>query len=260
MAEYKLSCTASEIDEKLKQKYPPLVEDSVILVPEAAVEFERVYDGIGVYSIETPLDIVAGDTLKVDWDGNQYDCTVHSGDEDVVWFGNRAIAGGEENTGEPFCYACRREHATFYELNAGTHTFSIIKYTETIDPKYLPNKVLDLDAMGLTPYVLELANQGGGRTYLHSYEVDIVETIYDKFPTSWDFVAKLTISEPESMYVKPVYTTFGEDGYHIGHFDSYLLTNQETLNKFFVRIFRYSYNDNIKGLVKVIDIHVGFYT
>lgn len=105
-----------------------------------------------------------------------------------------------------------------------------------IDSKYLPNKVVDFDELGITNTVLELFNAGGGDAYVVEDDVNATEVIWKAFPLDGDYVAKFTIpNDGGTMYVKPVYTsTYGENGM-LAHFDSYLEVSGE-LKKFYVRL------------------------
>lgn len=90
------------------------------------------------------LPISAGDSVKVTWNGAEYECTAGTGSNNLVFFGNPAIMGGEDN-GIPFIMAT----GTFN----GDGIFGIIApdfigqtvsvkveglVVKTIDPKFIP--------------------------------------------------------------------------------------------------------------------------
>lgn len=133
---------------------------------------------------------------------------------------------------------------------------SYVEFAETIvpiDPKYLPNKVVDFDQLGLTAPILELFNTGGGDAQLGTSESDGL-AIINKFPLNGEYIAKLTIPGAGVYYVKPVYTMVTDGWFHSAHFDAYIMQNSQ-LVKFYVQVFRPGeyYRD-------FASVKVGFYT
>lgn len=154
-----------------KQSKAYIKRTEEVLLPETTEKFIEALGFPGAYSLE-PLDIADGDTLSVIWDGVQYNCTV-AWEDDLLMFGNQNIINDTENTGEPFAYTTTNGIGLFVSVNEGTHTFSVIRYTEIIDPKYLPagigggnsiNFAKDYGSAGevLNGTILELAMGGGG--------------------------------------------------------------------------------------------------
>lgn len=100
--------------------------------------------------IETPaLAIKAGKAATVNWNGKQYTCVAFESDG-VVAFGNLAIVGVGDDTGEPFVYSLSiddkgNKSGLFATTDSGSITVTVTSTTETIvpiDPKYLPGVCL----------------------------------------------------------------------------------------------------------------------
>lgn len=113
-----------------------------VLFEEQTVPFSSMY---GIYGANIPekLDVVAGQTYKVYWDGTGYECIcVQSGR--VLLIGNVALNGTGTDTGEPFLMMFTKDS---FEVGTNStdaeHTISISKVVSDgvvkIDEKYLPD-------------------------------------------------------------------------------------------------------------------------
>lgn len=90
------------------------------------------------------LPISAGDSVKVTWNGAEYECTAGTGSNNLVFFGNPAIMGGEDN-GIPFIMATGTYNGegmlgiTAPDFVGQTVSVKVEgKTVKTIDPKFLP--------------------------------------------------------------------------------------------------------------------------
>lgn len=290
MAEYKLSYTANEIDEKLGKIDELIAADSAIL--EAAKAYS---DSKGGYTKETAPIAFNGDTngketfvdaseglSLVKISNKVYDFssvtkvvvhvreTAEEGEYpigEIVTFGGVSLIAGAAGEGIAFSTDGTVESMSF--LSPGTWVSSSdtgyvtrIEFAETIvpiDPKYLPNKVVDFDQLGLTAPILELFNKGGGAASVVDGDVSVAKVIADAFPLDGNYVAKSTIPDIGTMYIKPVLTTFEEGKFIYTHLDSYLFdAGTNTLTKFYARV---AYGTNIVGGENnTIRVTVGFYT
>lgn len=118
--------------------------DSVetILVKDINVSFSNPSEGIYYGSIPTTIELIAGDTYKVSWDGATYECVCEliRGQPAI---GNPSIIGAGADTGEPFLILplADNQGTEVYTLDTSTHTISISGFAQEvvkIDEKYLP--------------------------------------------------------------------------------------------------------------------------
>lgn len=123
--------------------------------------------------------------------------------------------------------------------------------------------VVDFDALGLTDCVMALFAENGGKMNLlagNDYGVDI-EQVAAAFPKDRPYIARLTSGENVLMSVDPVYSTFGTTGrFQVAHFDSYLMQDDQTLTKFYVRIGCTWAVGPSSATVNGINVYVGFYS
>ena len=115
-----------------------------VLVEESAIPFELVDgpDGSAIYVAEFPstVEVTAGETYKVSWDGTVYECTSVSGGSEIG-IGNLSIMGGPD-TGEPFFIVVINGDVMSIATadTSASHTFSISRAVVPvvkIDKKYL---------------------------------------------------------------------------------------------------------------------------
>lgn len=115
-----------------------------VLVEETTVAFADIGDGSGIYNAEFPstVEVTAGETYKVSWDGTVYECA-------CVFFinayaiGNLSIQGIGPDTGEPFLIGVNNGAGIFIATvdTSASHTISISRMVAPvvkIDRKYLP--------------------------------------------------------------------------------------------------------------------------
>ena len=122
-----------------------------VLVGESNVSFA---DGGGVYYAEFPSTFSAkvGETYAVTWDGTDYEC-VCSVFNSVPALGNLSIAGGGDNTGEPFVMLVSNGKGMqiYTSDSSATHTFSIssfIAQNVQIPDKYISDTFRDVVIAG----------------------------------------------------------------------------------------------------------------
>lgn len=90
--------------------------------------------------------ISVGEKVRVDFDGETYDCIVSAPDEASIFIGNGSIIGISDDTGEPFliCYDIAEQRFQIVTaLTSPTHTVSISRVVvtvHTIQQKWLPEK------------------------------------------------------------------------------------------------------------------------
>ena len=114
-----------------------------VLVEESTVSFTN--PGAGVYyaTIPTTIELTAGETYKVSWDGATYECVCES----IMGYsviGNLSIMGVGADTGDPFVMTpLADDNGTeiYTKDTSASHTISISVLAEElvkIDTKYLP--------------------------------------------------------------------------------------------------------------------------
>lgn len=124
-------------------------EEQVIFSQED-IEFTEISGALyGSEKFDMPETISAGEKLRVNFDGETYDCIAYINPIDLpthVYIGNNSIFGGSDNTGEPFVmgyYSEEQKIDIATKLTSPTHTVSISRFVETvhkIPPAYLPEK------------------------------------------------------------------------------------------------------------------------
>ena len=147
-------------------------ETTKTVLLDGVFEVRIVEPGVAGFETEV-LDIKGGDQLLVNWNGKQYTSVVFDIGS-ISGFGNLAIIGFGDDTGEPFIYLPGtmdgNVEGQVVTTNApGTVTFTVVSKTETvhpIDPKYLPIKVIDLDQYGIGEAIIGLFAQDGGQVEL----------------------------------------------------------------------------------------------
>lgn len=119
--------------------YPKKSVQITTLMEEQELAFSK-SSGTQYYAIPaSPLEIVAGQTYTVAWDGTEYECVCivfHS----MSIFGNLSIMGIGDDTGEPFIYV--PSDGGFITLDtSASHTISVKTVGEVITPmapEFLP--------------------------------------------------------------------------------------------------------------------------
>lgn len=163
MADYKLSFTAAEIDEKLGMvaqpdwsqndesaagyiKNRPFYECETEPVEILRLEDIEFYEG--QYASTDTINIEVGKKYIVNWDGTEYTC-IASEFTGVPVIGNCSYLGGEGN-GEPFLVASSVEQGMFlimdFEETSPAHTiviFASFIELKTIDTKYIKDMYYD---------------------------------------------------------------------------------------------------------------------
>ena len=122
----------------MPEGYPKKAMGTVTVMEEQELAFTLT---MGKYSatLTNALDIVAGQTYTVNWDGTEYEC-VCSVFNSMLVLGNLSIMGAGNDTGEPFLYVS--QEMTFVTLDtSASHTISIKRTEETVTPmsvEFLP--------------------------------------------------------------------------------------------------------------------------
>lgn len=97
------------------------------------------------YVFDTAIPFKEGNTYKVEWNGNVYECIAYKvTDDEPVWIGNAAIIGEHGGNGEPFLVSSSGTSGLFSQED-GTYTVSIAEEKSDIheiDKKYLGYEVI----------------------------------------------------------------------------------------------------------------------
>lgn len=123
----------------------------VEVLPETMVEVDP---EMGSGMLPDVLDVIDGNTYKVNWNGTEFECTAQvyvENDISGVCLGNLSVMTGGTDTGEPFVIVCF-DATTAAGIGAGvvfapldgsaSVTLSITgEVVKTIDPKYLPKSL-----------------------------------------------------------------------------------------------------------------------
>ena len=125
--------------------------DSVqtVLVEESTVSFTNVSANIYYGAISTTIELAAGETYEVSWDGAVYECVCESVSGFTV-IGNMSIMGAGADTGEPFAISPLADnHGTeIYTLDtSASHAISISGFVGEvvqIPDKYISNTFRDV--------------------------------------------------------------------------------------------------------------------
>lgn len=114
----------------MPEGYPSKAVQATTLMAEQEVAFS---DSGGIYGavLTDALNLVAGQTYIVSWDGTEYECVCR--DNGVLYIGNPSISGAGDDSGEPFVYISSMK--TFATLDTSpSHTISVISITKTVIP------------------------------------------------------------------------------------------------------------------------------
>ena len=127
----------------MPEGYPTKAMGTLTLMEEQELAF-ALENGIYSALITSAFKIVEGQTYTVNWDGTEYECIGSVFNNSMLFFGNKSIIGGGDDTGEPFCYAYLKLLAKgmFGTLDtSASHTISVKKTGEIVTPmaeEFLP--------------------------------------------------------------------------------------------------------------------------
>lgn len=130
--------------------------DSVqtVLVEESTVSFTHTSANMYYGAISTTIELAAGETYEVSWDGAVYECVCESVSGFPV-IGNKSIIGAGADTGEPFVISPLADnHGTeIYTLDtSASHTISISTFASAevvkIPDKYISDTFRDVVIAG----------------------------------------------------------------------------------------------------------------
>ena len=111
-----------------------------IIVPEMAIEF--IEGGEDIIYDPFHINLIAGQTYDVTWNGTVYSCIAYmlsGGEVSFIVLGNEFFISGENNTNEPFCYYENGDYSYLSAQSIGNHTISISTVQNIIhklNPKY----------------------------------------------------------------------------------------------------------------------------
>ena len=134
----------------MPEGYPTKSIQTVQLLPPGIYSFTQDHDlylGINIPKVE----LVAGKTYKVMWDGTEYECISYI-DDNFASVGNKHIQDNSaDDTGEPFYIGDSGNNYSFAytNSNADAHIIGISKETEAITPmaeEFLPN-ILEINSI-----------------------------------------------------------------------------------------------------------------
>ena len=128
----------------MPEGYPSKSVKTTTLMGEQELAFTSL-GSKGLYGVQltAALEVVEGQKYTVNWDGAEYECVCSIFDSNPV-IGNLSIAGGNDNTGEPFLYMyiASKSLGRFGTLDtSASHTISVKRIEETVTPmaeEFLP--------------------------------------------------------------------------------------------------------------------------
>ena len=131
----------------MPEGYPKKTIGTVTVMEEQELAFTSL-GSEGLYGVQltTALEVVEGQKYTVNWDGAEYECVCSIFDSNPV-IGNLSIAGGNDNTGEPFLYMyiASKSLGRFGTLDtSASHTISVKRIEETVTPmaeEFIPSRV-----------------------------------------------------------------------------------------------------------------------
>lgn len=168
MAEYKLSFTASEIDEKLKKVdsitsgisswneltdkpfYDEQNRVEILAETTSTSEYTGLFGGYAIFLPADSYELVLGNTYKILWDGEEFTCEAKDGSAilwEAVYVGDATSLGLPGGNNEPFAIVhCKRDEydgiiVCMTDTEETAHTVAI--YQDTTVIKHLDNKYLD---------------------------------------------------------------------------------------------------------------------
>ena len=116
----------------MPEGYPNIIKEYTPLVEVQEVNFPVSGGSQGV-GLQDQFVLVEGQTYVVIWDGTEYE-RVAKTFSSTPYFGNLALAGAEENTGEPFLCAMLGGKTVWFADTAAIHTIGVSLVSKTVTP------------------------------------------------------------------------------------------------------------------------------
>ena len=116
----------------MPEGYPNIIKEYTPLVEVQEVNFQVSGGSQGV-GLQDQFVLVEGQTYVVIWDGTEYE-RVAKTFSSTTYFGNLALAGAVENTGEPFLCAMLGGKVTWFADTAAIHTIGVSLVSKTVTP------------------------------------------------------------------------------------------------------------------------------
>ena len=114
----------------MPEGYPSKSMQTTTLMAEQELAF-ALEESLYTAYLNEALELVAGQTYTVSWDGTEYECVCR--DMGILYIGNPSISGVGDDSGEPFVYISSMK--AFATLDTSpSHTISVISITKTIIP------------------------------------------------------------------------------------------------------------------------------
>ena len=149
----------------MPEGYPTKSVQTTTLMEEHELAFAPAGNK-GLYGgqLTTALEVVEGQKYTINWDGVEYECVCSIFNSNPV-IGNLSIAGGSDNTGEPFLYMyiASQSLGQFGTLDtSASHTISVKKIDKkTVTPmaeEFLPATALITYDLDTNTYSSDLTN------------------------------------------------------------------------------------------------------
>ena len=127
----------------MPEGYPKKTMGTVTVMAEQQLAFALVKDQLYGADLQSPLEIVEGQTYTVNWDGTEYECVCYTFSS-MHALGNLSIMGAGDDTAEPFLYVYNTVQAagSFGTLDtSASHTISVKRTGEIVTPmaeEFLP--------------------------------------------------------------------------------------------------------------------------
>lgn len=104
-----------------------------VLVEESTVPFANPAAGIYYAAIPTTIELTAGETYKVSWDGSDYECICADSNGHLA-IGNLSILGAGSDTGEPFLMSINNDGGIeiYTADTSASHTISISGFVQEV--------------------------------------------------------------------------------------------------------------------------------
>lgn len=130
--------------ESLPEGYPYKTETVNVILPET--EFTTVGNGVYMAVLEATVELIAGHTYNVTFDGDEYTCVASNPSAEATFVGNAKFIGGTD-TGEPFGLVVSSSRVAVATESANTYTISVNEVVTSItqmDEKFLPRTIVTL--------------------------------------------------------------------------------------------------------------------
>ena len=124
----------------MPEGYPKKSVQTTTLMAEQELAFSEM-GGIYGAVLTDALNLVAGQTYIVSWDGTEYECVCR--DNGALYIGNLSITGAGDDTGEPFVYNEKSNAGGGFATldTSASHTISVTTAMEIATPmavEFLP--------------------------------------------------------------------------------------------------------------------------